>query len=226
MFAFLLRKRHIYWAFMERFLVKILAAAAFAAAFELLFGWGELLRLCLDFARENGDPFAFLIVMGVGCAFPLSLSLCYLFAGAAFPFFEAWALCILGLFISSSIGFFFGRFLVPENSLESLAGRFKIGRVKTLGLANVNFFVRAVPGIPYFLQNIILGGMRTPFAMYAAVNLAVQGAIAAAMVYIGSAAASDSSAWRKLWVFGILVAVLFLAQRAMAFVLSRRGGGK
>lgn len=115
---------------------------------------------------------------------------------------------------------------MPENSLELLAGRFKIGRVKTLGLANVNFFVRAVPGIPYFLQNIILGGMRTPFAMYVAVNLAVQGAIAAAMVYIGSAAASDSSAWRKLWVFGILVAVLFLAQRAMAFALSKRGGGK
>ena len=211
---------------MGRFLVKFLAAAAFAAAFELLFGWGELLRLCLDFARENDNPFAFLAVMGVGCAFPFSLSLCYLFAGAAFPFFEAWALCVIGLFISSSIGFFFGRFLVPENALESVAARFKIGAVKSLGLANVNFFVRAVPGIPYFLQNIILGGMRTSFAMYAAVNLAVQGAIAAAMVYMGSAAASDSPAWRKLWVFGILIAVLFLAQRAMAFAFSKRGGGK
>ena len=62
--------------------------------------------------------------------------------------------------------------------------------------------------------------------MYAAVNLAVQGAIAAAMVYMGSAAASDSPAWRKLWVFGILIAVLFLAQRAMAFAFSKRGGGK
>lgn len=211
---------------MRRFIVKFLAAAAFAVAFELLFGWGEALRLCLDFARENDNPFAFLAVMGVGCAFPFSLSLCYLFAGAAFPFFEAWVLCLLGLFASSSIGFLFGRFLVPESALKSLAARFKIGLENPASLANVNFFVRAVPGIPYFLQNIILGGMRTPFAAYAAVNLAVQGAIGAAMVYMGSAAASDSPVWRKLWVFGVLVAALFAVQRAMAFAFSGRGRGK
>lgn len=104
--------------------------------------------------------------------------------------------------------------------LESLLIKFKI-KPNPYNLANVNFFVRAVPGIPYFVQNLILGGLRSNFATYIVVNLAVQGAIGAVVIYIGSAAASDSLMWRNLWVFALLIGVLIAVQRLIAWHFSK-----
>jgi len=205
---------------MKQFAVKILVFLFLAVAFEYIFGWRKLLDLCLQFAESNNNPFIFLAIMGIGCALPFSLSICYLFAGAAFPFLQAWIICLAGLFISSSIGYVFGRFIVPPNILESLLIKFKI-KPNPYNLANVNFFVRAVPGIPYFVQNLILGGLRSNFATYIVVNLAVQGAIGAVVIYIGSAAASDSLMWRNLWVFALLIGVLTAVQRLIAWHFSK-----
>lgn len=206
---------------MLRLFFNILLLITLLALFQFIIGWQEFLDFCLNFIRSNNNPFLFILVMGIGCALPFSLSLCYLYAGAAFPFFIAWPLCLFGLFISSSFGYMIGRFILPRHILDSLLSRFKLQSPKLIHIVNANFFVRAIPGIPYFIQNILLGGIATPFKTYIIVNLIVQGLIGAVMIFIGSSIVSDYPLWQKISVFTFLVFSLFCIQRILAYFYSK-----
>ena len=195
---------------MKRQIPKLILLAFIILGVEFFVGWGNLLDLLVDFVKQHSNPYAFLAVMGVGCALPLSLSFCYLFAGAAFPFWQAWILCLLGLTISSMLGYFIGRFFVSKEKIEYLSSKFRLGDTNGESYAKINFFVRAIPGIPYFLQNIILGGIRSSFGLYLLINLLVQGGLAMAMIRLGASAVADVSNLERALVIGILICVLVI----------------
>lgn len=187
---------------------KICAAAALVAAVEIFIGWGELFSLVGDVARAHSDSaFLFFCLMSVGCAFGFPLSLCYLLAGAAFGFWFGWGVCAAVLAVSSAIGYALGRFFFPDSVLRGLLRKIPFASDPCgAGMFNVNFAVRVVPGIPYWVQNVVLGGMRTGFALYMSVNLIGQGAIAGAMNFFASSMSEEGA--KKYAAFVALVAVL------------------
>ena len=130
----------------------------------------------------------------------------------AFGTLAGWSLSLAGLFISGTVGFIMGRYVLDDVSAEKFRAKAKINSKKNL--YNLNFYVRAIPGIPYWMQNIILGSVHTDFKMYTLSNMSVQGAIALAMNYLGASIGADNSA--KYWAFGILIAVLVAVNRILA----------
>ena len=195
---------------MKKQIPKLILLAAIIFGVECFIGWGDLLDFLIDLVKQHSNPYVFFIVMGIGCALPLSLSFCYLFAGAAFPFWQAWTLCMGGLAMSSMLGYFIGRFFVSKERIEALSEKFKLGDTNGESYARINFFVRAIPGIPYFLQNIILGGIRSSFGLYVIINLLVQGVIAMAMVRLGASAVAQTSHLERALVISLLVCVLVI----------------
>ena len=78
---------------MKRFIFVFALAAVLIAAFQYLFGWNDFFCRLEELVKETGNPWVFLAVMGIGCAFGLPLSFAYLYG-----FRRVWRL-----------GFVFGR---------------------------------------------------------------------------------------------------------------------
>ena len=184
-----------------------LLVAAIAGA-EILYGWGELFSRFDSFAKGFSDsPVLFWLLMSAGCAFAFPLSVCYLFAGAAFGFGAGWLLSLGVLAVSSALGYWLGVFFVPKTFPGRVAAKFGISTdFSERTMFNVNFAVRVVPGIPYWVQNVFLGAIRSKFPLYMFVNIAAQGAIAGAMNFVGSSLSCDG--YGKYAAFGVLAAVL------------------
>lgn len=168
--------------------VKLAAVVAVLAGLHaLLHGCGALGQIenALDGVRRLD---VFVLAMSIGCAFAFPLSICYLLAGAAFPIWQAWPACLAVLFFSSGIGFWAGRKLVPKRIFGALCEKFKprAGGKVGAGLFRLNFIVRTFPGIPYWIQNIFLARIGTPYKLYTAVNMAAQGMISLAMTALGN----------------------------------------
>lgn len=201
--------------------VKLVLAAVAIGAVEFFYGWGELFGLVEKIAQSNNDSLAiFFFLMSVGCALAFPLSFCYLFAGAAFGFGRGWAVCVAVLAVSSAIGYLLGRFLFPSAFIEKICRRIGIKEDSgTLFMFNANFLVRVVPGIPYWVQNVVLGGIRSNFVLYMLVNLAAQGAIAGAMTFLGSSVSGKGN--EKYYAFAILVAVLAVFHIGVNFAYRR-----
>lgn len=158
-------------------------------AIEFFFGWGELINTAQDFATRNENPPAFLLVMGLGTALGVPLSACYLFAGASFGTLCGWGYTLVGLLFSGSLGYFLGKFVTPESLVKKFSKRARID--KKSKLVDINFFVRAIPALPYWTQNILLGGLQTDFKTYTLANILTQGAIALVMCFLGANLAKD-----------------------------------
>lgn len=201
-----------------KFFVKIAAVALVIAGVSWLYGWDNLFATLQSFANENKNPFVFLSVMGITCAIGFPLSLCYLFAGAAFGTFQGWLLSVLGLLASGSLGWLIGKFVAPKEKIEEWKMLFKIK--KDVRMFNINFAVRAIPGIPYWTQNIFLGGINTDFKMYTITNICAQGAIALAMNYLGANITKDG--WEKYAAFALLIAVMFCIHRILTKFYSKK----
>ena len=193
---------------MLKTLLRIFALVALIVSVELFFGWNELFALVEQTAKSNENSIViFFLLMSIGCAFAFPLSFCYLFAGTAFGFLYGWGICIAVLVFSSIIGYFLGRFFVPQGWVEKLCVYFNIdANPRGRSMFNANFLVRVIPGIPYWIQNVILGGLRSDFLLYVFVNLVAQGAIACAMNYFASSLSDDGIG--KYVAFAILVMVL------------------
>ena len=69
---------------MKRFIFVFALAAVLIAAFQYLFGWNDFFCRLEELVKETGNPWVFLAVMGIGCAFGLPLSFAYLYGGMAF----------------------------------------------------------------------------------------------------------------------------------------------
>ncbi len=193
---------------MLKTIARVSVLLALIVSVELFYGWAELFALIENLARENENSlFIFFLLMSIGCACAFPLSFCYLFAGVAFGFCKGWSVCVAILAVSSSIGYFIGRFAIPEKTALLIRKKFGVGDLLNgRSIFNANFFVRVVPGIPYVVQNILLGGIRSYFPLYIAVNLVAQGAIAGAMNYMASSVNEDG--YGKYVAFALLFVVL------------------
>ncbi len=195
-------------------ILKIAAVAALAAAFGAAFGWQRAFAALEEFAKSNANPAAFLLVMGVCCAFAFPVSWCYAFAGAAFGVFGGWCLCLAGIAASSAIGFAAARWLIPAEWAERAAEKARLKGAIRRRLADANFFIRAVPGVPYFMQNIILASIGTEFPKYMLASLATQGPIALAVAFFSNGILEGSAS--KIAAGMALVAALAAVRRLLA----------
>ncbi len=193
---------------MFKTIARVVALLALIFSVEIFYGWSELFALIETVAQQNENSLLiFFLLMSIACACAFPLSFCYLFAGAAFGFWKGWGVCVSILAVSSSIGYLLGRFAISENTACWIREKFGVGDlIGGRSIFNANFFVRVVPGIPYVVQNILLGGIRSYFPLYIAVNVVAQGAIAGAMNYVSSTLGEDG--YGKYIAFIILFAVL------------------
>ena len=212
---------------MQKWVLKAGLLAALIVSVEFAFGWAEGYAALRDFAQARSNPAAFVAAMGLGCAIGLPVSWCYFFSATAFGLWAGWGCCLAGLWTSSTIGFFASRLFLPRAALGPLLGRFnlKIGRFNLrMGEAeaecHLNFFVRAIPGVPYFMQNMLLAGIGTPYAMYSAMTMLVQGPIALAVCFFADAVRSSSYANAAAAL--LLVAALAAVHRITLRVWVRR----
>lgn len=186
--------------------LKILLLCAIVVAVQVSYGWLELFAALKAFAQEHANPFAFLAVMSLGCAIGLPISFCTLFAGAAFGSLLGSALSILGIVASSFLGYYVGKFFFPQDYVEKFKSRFGIAAQKTM--FDLNFYVRAVPGPPYCVQNVVLGAMNSELKMYMLLAVSIQGAIAVAMNILGANFSEGGAA--KYAAIAVLVVVIVL----------------
>ena len=175
-------------------------------AVQLLYGWFELFELLKSFAENNANPFVFLTIMSLGCAIGLPISFCTLFSGAAFGIVLGSALSIFGIAISSLLGYVVGKYFLPLEQIQTLKKKFSIDNKKTM--FDLNFYIRAVPGIPYSMQNVILGAMNSELKLYILMSISIQGTIAVVMNILGASFTDDSIA--KYIAFAILVLVIVI----------------
>lgn len=185
--------------------LKFAVAAAFVVAVEFLYGWGNVLTHAEEFAKNNANPFAFLAIMSIGCAVGLPMSFCTLFAGAAFGAWLGGALSVAGISVSASLGYLIGKFFIPAEQMEKIKQRFNISATQK-AMFDLNFYVRAVPGIPYCIQNFILGAADSQFKMYMLLGVSIQGAIAVAMCALGSSISEEG--YTKYAAIAVLVVVI------------------
>ena len=187
-------------------LLKMLLLLAIVAAVQLSYGWLQLFADLKAFAEAHANPFAFLAVMSLGCAVGLPISFCTLFAGAAFGSVAGSALSIAGIVVSSFLGYLIGKFFFPREYVERFKARFGLAERKSM--FDVNFYVRAVPGPPYCVQNVVLGAMNSEIKMYMMLGVSIQGAIAVAMNILGANFSEDGAA--KYVAIAALIVVIIL----------------
>ncbi len=185
-------------------LLKVLVLVLIIIGVQFFYGWGALFTDLKTFSEQHNNPAIFLLVMSLGCAVGLPISFCTLFAGAAFGAVFGSILSIIGIAISSFLGYFIGRFFFPKEIIEKIEKRFSISSRKTM--FDLNFYVRAVPGASFSMQNFILGAMASELKMYMLVGISIQGAIAIAMNVLGASFTDDSCA--KYFAIAVLIVVI------------------
>ncbi len=194
-------------------ILKLLSLILLIALFQIFWGWQNLYAQVQAFAEANANPFYFLFIMSIFCAFGFPVSWCYFFSATAFGLGQAWGLCLIGLLFSSLLGFFAAKAFLPSNWNDKILCKFKIKSDCLTANYHANFFIRAIPGVPYFLQNFILTGIKTPLSMYLIMTLLVQGPIALGVNIIS--ASLKNSAYEGIFAGICLILILTAIHRLM-----------
>ena len=182
----------------------------FLAILTLGLGWLAYhdfdVTLIIEQARAT-HPLMFVLLMSLLPLAGFPIAVFYLFAGAAFPWLQAWLLCLAGLAINMATAYFLTRYLLRTpitrilNSLgykpPALSPQFKF---------RMTFLVRTIPGVPFPAQNYLLALADVPFNTYFAVSLGAQGMIAAGMTALGSMLISEE--WLKILLALSIIAFL------------------
>ena len=198
---------------MQKRLIKAAIFIIVILLVEYFFGWRDSYEAFKHFAQTHVTPLAFICVMSFGCAAGLPVSWCYFFAATAFGVFFGWIYCLVGLFFSALLGFGMTKILLPPAAIAPMLKRFNIKTDVSEATYHANFFVRAIPGIPYFMQNIMLAEIGSKLGMYLAMTLLVQGPIALAICLFANSIKMNS--FRYAIVAALLVVVLTLVHKTM-----------
>ena len=187
-------------------LLKVCFLVLIIGVVQYFYGWTVLFDDLKCFAQENNNPVVFLATMSFGCAIGFPISFCTLFAGAAFGAFFGSVLSVVGIIISSFLGYYIGRFFCPEELIKKVKSRFSISSNRSM--FDINFYVRAIPGLTYSMQNFVLGAMESDIKMYMLLCVSIQGAIAVAMNVLGASFSDEGCA--KYIAIAILIVVIIL----------------
>lgn len=197
-------------------LLKLGLAAVVVAAGGLLVLRGVdvrgLIQQGLDVLRAAG-PVAFFGAMAVLPAFGAPLSPFALTAGSAFgpslglPVVILCSLTAVTLNIAAS-------YLLARRALRPVLERivarlgYKLPEVESGDAADLIILLRVTPGVPFPVQNYLLGLARVPFGKYLLLSCTLQGAVNAAIVVFGEALLSGKG---KVALIGLSVLVALAA---------------
>lgn len=153
---------------------------------------GFLLLAAFDFqpsavldAARGTDPLIFLLLMIFLPLAGFPISVFYLYAGAVFPWLNAWLLCSAALAINIAISYPVGIYLLRKPISCWLVGRgYRIPELKETGYFRLVFLVRSIPGVPYAAQNYMLALAGSPFWLYLLLSLSIQSIFAAGMTSV------------------------------------------
>ena len=153
-------------------------------------------------------PLVFFCAMALLPIIGFPIAVFYIFAGLAFPWLTAWLLCAGALAVNMALAYLLGAYLLrdPIRQLVERRGH-RIPELGPRGHFRLTFLIRALPGVPYPLQNYILALARTPFPLYMGVSWTVQATFAAGMIVLPKLLLDPTQ--RKI-VIGIGVVVLLL----------------
>ncbi len=114
--------------------------------------------------------------------FPISSF--YLFAGMAYEPIIGFSVASLSLFVNMVIAYVLAS--IYKESFQRLLQKHDIlkSAVNQKNLLRLTIIIRAVPGVPYWLQNYLLGVSGVPFHTYIIVSWIVQSTYLAGMIYL------------------------------------------
>lgn len=171
--------------------------------------------------KSEITPLTFVIAMSLAPAFGFSIALFYLLAGVTFNFWLGWGLCLLSLFVNMTVGYVMARYCFRELIVKVLRRRqFKLPEISELNQFRITFLIRALPGVPFTLQNWILGILNVPYLLYIIVSLATQGLIAAIVVKSGGLLPDDLGV-EHLYI-GLSLIALVIVLRGLYYLFCRR----
>lgn len=200
--------------------------------FVLLIGAGLYLFYRMEFdvtalfeSRYQVTGWMFVLAMSVLPVVGFPIAAFYLFAGATFPFMEAWFYCLLSLLINMSLSY-----LVARYCLSELLGRllqkwgYTLPKLSEINEFRFTFILRTVPGPPFPVQNYLLSLLGVRFPVYLGVSLLAQGVIAAGMVACGGVLPETITLGHVLVVIA-LISVLIGLRSFFGWRKRRREGG-
>lgn len=157
---------------------------------------------------DNLDPFWFLIAMVLLPVIGAPVSLFYVAAGGGFPPLTGILLGCVGLVGSTAIGYLVGRWAVSESVRDRLLARIpQIDHLSELHCVRATILIRAVPGVPFWLQNLTLGAARVPFVSYILLSVSIQSTFLIATVLSLRGLLETDSRYLILGLAALLIAV-------------------
>ena len=201
----------------RRILLLALALAAVAAALVLapqvweLRGWlgREKLQSAAEMVAAMG-PLAFFAGLAILPLFGVPVSP-FLIAASAFGATVAVLGCVVALSINMALGWLIaGRLFRPF--FERLVARFGYAppQLSPGSMVSAALLLRITPGIPFPLQNYLLGLARMPFGRYMAVSVPTNAAVACVIVLAGDAILKGNGALALLALAAGIALVLAL----------------
>jgi len=118
------------------------------------------------------------VLMATLPIFGFPISAFYIFAGAAFPVSLAVPVGLVSLAVNMSVSYGLARYVWREPLRRKFEPRWpKVFALDERSTTRITILVRAVPGVPYAIQNYLLGAIATPFPTYLGLSLGIQGCI-------------------------------------------------
>lgn len=177
-----------------------------------LFASGFDVERLLESIRAT-NPVLFLGIMSLLPLAGFPIAAFYLYAGSAFPWWQASLLCSLALAVNISIAFPIARYFLA-GPISQILERYRktIPPLTRKNQFRVTFLVRSIPGIPYFMQNYLLAIIGVRFSHYFIISWLVQSVFAAGMAAIPHLV--EKTGWVTGGIFLALGGILLLLHRA------------
>lgn len=199
------RRKRLLWILAG---LTLIGAALGVLAWQL--NLGELMRRCLETVRAEGAA-VFFVAMAVLPLFGFPLSAFILSAGPVFaPSLGPGvviACAMAALAFNVSLSYWFAAFaLRPWMERVIIWLGYPVPQLPAGREWEFNLVLRVVPGVPFFVQNYVLGLARVRFGIYMLVAMAVPSVYLMIAVLAGDALAQGDQ--RKLMIAGVLFAVV------------------
>jgi uncharacterized membrane protein YdjX (TVP38/TMEM64 family) len=189
-------------------------------------GFALLWQVDFDVTRaldllDATDPVIFLVLMASLPWIGFPIAAFYLYAGAAFVWWQAWLLCVAALAINIAIAYPLAKFALKE-PLQQLLARTR-ARLPDLNPDNqfrATFLIRGIPGVPFAVQNYLLPLLGVRFPVYFVVSLSIQSLFAAGMCAVPHVVA------RAGWLPVVLICGMLALLLVLRAVFVRRPSGR
>ena len=136
----------------------------------------------------------------------------YVFAGLAFKPVTGFLLCASSLFVNMTLGYWLARTLLRDCIHTFLKKRnIKALQFTQKNAFRVTFYARALPVLPYSLQNYLLGASAIPFMLYISVSWPIQALYCTGTIYL-VVKSVQLSPWQLVASIGVVVLVVLVGK--------------